>query len=819
MTGRPLKKRRLRPYRGLASPPFGLAEPDPSPPSSVASAPLTFLFGRFLNGLKLRLKLTSIALALCWLLPAAAAEPIRAIVVEGNRRIEKDAIVQSLLSKPGEDLRRSFVREDIRRVYRMGYFDRVDVYYDEGAQALKVVVAEKKVIRAIKFAGNKEKDTEDLEKETQVKAYAYVDENKVKEDVARLKTLYEAKGYYLVEITPEYKDVAEGEVELTYRVVENRKVKIERINFIGNKLYKDSELKAVMLTKEKGFLSFLTSSGTYQQEMLDHDRQQVWDHYRKHGYFRSSVSAPFVQMSPDRRSLTATFTVEEGEQYKFGAIDIDGELIRDKAELMKLLKSKEGAIASSADVVADMQKLSSLYADEGYAYANVIPQDRMDDAAKIVAFTFLIQPGEKVRIERIRISGNTSTRDKVIRREMQIAEGDEYDWTKIKQSKESLDRLSIFEEVKITTPKASSDDTVDLVVEIKEKQTGTISLGAGFSTLDSFQIIGKIEKRNVFGYGVDLIFDAQLGARTQIFNLQYRDEHFLDTKWGLTVNAFNIDRRYSSFDLTTRGASVGFDYPLYVRFLERWRLGLTYSIVDKILSNLSPTIENLFQGGVISSVTTGLSRDTRNRVFEPTKGSLLKISEEFAGSALGGDHSFSKTEFNARFFYPVGKWTPVPILEDAVFAVNFDAGYVAPLDAGDRVPLFERYFPGGILNLRGFPIRSLGPKIKIASSTDPGNFTTSDFVIGGNKQVILNAEYIFPLIKPANIKGVLFFDMGNAFDNGESPFTLAGQRQSVGFGIRWFSPIGPLRFEWGYPLDRKGGEKPSVFDFTIGSIF
>ena len=748
-----------------------------------------------------------------------AAEIVRSIEVEGNHRIESAAIVQNLLSKKGEDLRRAFVREDIRRVFAMGYFDQVDIFYDDSTQTLRVVVSEKKVIRSVKFLGNKEKDTEDLEKEVQVKAYSYVDENKVREDIARLKALYETKGYYLVEITPEYKDVENHEVELTYRIVENRKIKIERINFIGNKVFKDGELKKAMFTKEKGFLSFMTSSGTYQQEMLEQDRQILWDYYRRHGYFRSSVSAPFVKMSPDRRSLSVTFTIVEGDPYKFGKIDIDGELIKDKEELRKLVKSKEGNVASSADLQQDMQKLSSVYADEGYAYANVIPQEHFNEEEKTIDWTFVLQPGDKVRIEHIRISGNTSTRDKVIRREMQIAEGDQYHWTKIKQSKEALERLSIFEEVKVTTPKGSADDRVDILVEVKEKQTGTISLGAGFSTIDSFQIIGKIEKRNVFGYGVDLIFDAQVGARTQIFNLQYRDEHFLDSKWGLTVNAFNIERRFSSFNLTTRGASVGFDYPLYVNFLERWRLGMTYSIVDKTLSNINPSVENLFQGGVISSVTTSLSRDTRNRVFEPTKGTLLKVSEEIAGSALGGDHSFSKTEFNARFFYPVGKWTPIPVLGDAVFALNFDAGYVAPLDSGDRVPLFERYFPGGILNLRGFPIRSLGPKIKIASSTNPGEFTTSDFVIGGNKQVIFNAEYIFPIVKPANIKGVLFFDMGNAFDNGESPFTLAGQRQSVGFGIRWFSPIGPLRFEWGYPLDRKEGERSSVFDFTIGSIF
>jgi outer membrane protein insertion porin family len=197
----------------------------------------------------------------------------------------------------------------------------------------------------------------------------------------------------------------------------------------------------------------------------------------------------------------------------------------------------------------------------------------------------------------------------------------------------------------------------------------------------------------------------------------------------------------------------------------------------------------------------------------------MSISEEIAGGVLGGDNSFSKLEFDGRWFFPVLENSSAPIVGDSVFAFHVGAGYVAPLHDGDRIPLFERYFPGGILSLRGFNIRSLGPVIQVASSNDPTGFSTTDFTVGGNKELIVNAEYIFPIIKAANIKGVFFFDMGNAFDNGETMFTLAGQRYSTGFGLRWFSPIGPLRFAWGFPLDRKEDESLMVFDFTIGSLF
>ncbi len=379
--------------------------------------------------------------------------------------------------------------------------------------------------------------------------------------------------------------------------------------------------------------------------------------------------------------------------------------------------------------------------------------------------------------------------------------------------------MALFEEVQFSTPRGSGDDRVDIVIEVKEKQTGTFQIGAGFNTLESFQVIGSVEKRNLFGYGVDLTLQAQLGGRTQSFNLRYRDEWFLDSRWGLTLNAFNISRRYSNFDLTSRGFNMGLDYPLYVKGLKRLRAGFTYSLIDQNLSNLRPTVEQLFDGGLTSSITGSISWDTRDRVFEPTSGTLMRFTQEMAGGILGGNNVFSKTEFDGRWFFPLAPQSRMPVFGGSVFALRLNLGYVAPLSDGERVPLFERFFPGGIFTIRGFPIRSLGPKIQVASSNDPGAFTTTDFVVGGNKQVIFNAEYILPIVPVANIKWVFFFDMGNAFDNGESLFTLAGQRYSAGFGLRWFSPIGPLRFEWGFPLDRKEDESTVVFDFTIGSLF
>lgn len=750
---------------------------------------------------------------------AAFAQGISKIVVVGNKRIEKDAILSVMRLRKGFQLKPNRIQEDVQSIFSMGYFMDVQIFFHEKNGVLTVQVKEKTTIREVRFEGNEEEDTEDLESEIQTKPFSYVDENQIRQDVEKLQAYYDAQGRYLADIRSELKTLPSNEAILTFKIKEDRKVKIRRITFLGNTVFSDKKLKSIIRTKEKGFFSFLTGSGSYQQEFLAQDRQILRDFYGHHGYIKVKIGAPRVQLSPDKRSLSLTITIEEGEPYKVGNVGIDGTLIKPYDELFSEVTLKEGETVDTLKIQQDIAKLSNVYADEGYAYANVIPRDQYDEESKVVDISYFLQPGQKVRIERIQFKGNKSTRDKVLRREMQIREGEVYNITKIRQSRQNLERLALFEEVKLSTPRASSDDRVDIVVEIKERQTGTFSIGAGFNTLESFQVLGRVEKRNLFGYGVDLTLDAQIGSRTQAFNLQYRDEYFLDTKWGLRVNAFNINRRFSNFDLTSRGATIGFDYPLYVKALERVRAGLTYSLIDQRLSDLRPTVENLFQGGVTSSVTTSISRDTRNRVFEPSKGSLLRLTEEIAGGPFGGANAFSKTQFDGRWFFPAAPRSTLPLIGGSVFGLHLNTGYVAPIKDGDRVPLFERYFPGGILTLRGFTLRSLGPKIQVASSNDPSGFTTADFVVGGNKQLIFNAEYIFPIIRVANIKGVFFFDMGNAFDNGESLFTISGQRQSAGFGLRWFSPIGPLRFEWGFPLDRKEDESLVVFDFTIGSLF
>lgn len=747
----------------------------------------------------------------------AQSESISKVTITGNQRIESAAILNMIQSKPGL-LSKIQVQDDIRRLYASGYFHNIQVYQDGGE--LLFEVQEKKTIVEVKFEGYESEKVKDLEKQISVKKFTYLDKGKVQEDVDKIKAYYDTKGFYLAEVEPVFNEKDKNQIEVVYKITEYQKVMVRRIDFMGNQKFSSDDLKKVMRTREKGFLSFLTQSGKFQDDILAYDRQMVTEVYGQKGYINVKVNGPKIELSPDRRSLTLTFFVEEGDSYTVGSVDVGGELLsKTQEDLKKKIKIEGNEVANTVKIREDIFAISSLYADEGYAYANVIPNFEFFHDQKKVNITYLVQPGKQVTIREIKVSGNDSNRDKVILREMQITEGDLYNATKIRESKQNLDRLSLFQTVTLSTPKDSTGDYVDIVVQVEEKETGSFNIGAGFNTLESFQVIGRLEKRSIFGYGSDVTLNAQVGKRTQIFNLAYNDEYFLDTKWGMALNLFNISRRYTNFSLTSTGGTLGFDYPLYTKGLERIRAGLSYSLINQDLADLRPTVEKLFTGGLTSSVTFSLSRDTRNKVIDASEGTFLKLSEEIAGSALGGDNSFTKTELDARWFFPVLQKKRIHVISDSVIAFRINSGYVGPLEDGGKVPLFERYFPGGVFSIRGFQLRSLGPKISVATSNDVGSFATSDFVYGGNKQLIFNAEYIFPIIKPANINGVFFFDMGNAFDNGQSMFTLAGQRQSTGFELRWFSPLGPLRFAWGFPLDRTEDEKLLNFDFTFGSLF
>jgi len=758
----------------------------------------------------------------------------------GNRKVEDDAIRVNLRAVPGIILEQSILRDDVRAIWRMGFFEdiRVETIDSPEGVVLTFVLKEKPSIRKIFVSGHDEvgltkiNEVLDLERET------ILDLAKVKKNAEKIRDVYIERGFYMAEVTHEIKRTDSGDVDVYFRVEENTKVAVKRINFVGNKGLSEEQLRAVMLTKEGDFFSFLTSAGTYREEMFQRDLLLIHSLYLDEGYIDVQVDEPVMELSPDRQYLYLTIRLEEGERYKIGELDVAGDLIEEKSEYLKHLSATSGAQFSKSALTQDREAITESYKDRGFAYVNVVPVTDKDEETRTVDVTFEIERGSRVFIERINIRGNAKTRDKVIRREMRLYEGEPYSQTGLELSKRRINQLGFFDRVDLSVQRGSADDKMIVSVEVSERQTGAFQIGAGFSSFESFIAQAQISQNNLLGRGQQLTLQAQLSALRQLFLLNFQEPYFLDTRWTFGFQLFNQRRFFFSFIRDAIGGSLTWGY-----MLTDWvRLFLTYTLetvgvrtttagvfLTANLRNPIPqgSLANLLRSGVTSSVRVSLQHDTRDNRLFTTQGWFNTASAEFAEPAFFSENTFTRYQLATRFFYP--------ILGPIVFRSRVELGLIASRDP-EGVPLFERFFVGGIFDIRGFSPRSLGPRIQAPNSQNPDSSLQS-FVVGGNARVVGNFELEFPLVAKVGIKGVTFIDVGNAYNlesqycrwrpPGVHPsqdpcnvlFPLESLRTSWGFGFRWFSPIGPLRFEWGVPFSPLPGERPLVFEFTIGNFF
>ena len=726
---------------------------------------------------------------------AKSRELISKIGVKGNKRINTGAILVKIKSKVGEPVSLKKIRDDIKAIYNMGFFDdiRVDLTDTAAGKELTYIVKEKPRVREIQITGNKALKEDKIKEIITVKPNTILKRGVLQEDVERIKALYGSEGYYLAKVKYTLEPVGD-DVNVVFRIKEGNKVKIKRIEFLGNKVFTDRELKKVMRTKEYSLFFFWSKRGVFDEFLFDNDLNRILGKYFDNGYINADVSPSEIRLSDDKKWLFITINVEEGDQFKVGKVDIKGDIIKTRMELMEMIKTSPGSVFSRSVLGKDINKLSDLYADEGYAFVDVKPITKIDDKKKIVDITLDITKGEKVTIERIDISGNIRTRDKVIRREIELAEGDLYSITKLKRSKRNLTRLGFFDDVDITSEPGSAPDKMRLKVNVKERPTGSFSLGAGYSSVDNFIASLSISQNNLFGTGRRLIAEGTFSSSSKRYNISFTEPWLFDHPISAGFDLFRIDRDFPDFSRFSNGGDVRFGFNIYTDT----RLFLTYKLeeveVKDVSTNASLFIKEQEGRRLESSITNDIVRDTRNSLLDPTEGSVERLSIKFAGGFLGGDSYFIK------YIAQAGKYFPMP--KETTLFVRGTAGYVQPF--GNRsIPIYERFFLGGINTIRGFETRSVGPK-------DPG----TGEVIGGDKEIVLNLEYIFPLVKEQRIKGLIFFDAGNSYDVGD--FDLTDLRKGAGVGIRWLSPLGLLRLEWGYNLDRRDNEKASQFEFSIG---
>lgn len=750
--------------------------------------------------------------------PAARRTKIVRIAIVGQKKIEEDAIRNKLISKVGEPYSLKRIRKDVAALFKMGYFLNIEVDRSniKGGVVLTFKVQEKPSIMEIHYKGNDEVDDDEIAEVAGISAYEILDHAKVQEAIEKIEKLYEDKGFFLAKVKSHVQSVNRGQnVELTFHIEENEMVKVKNVHFIGVEKMSKAKLMAAMQTQEGGFFSFISDSGAFKQDVFDRDLQIIHYLYYNDGFVQAKVDRPQVYVSPDKKSISIAIRVNEGERFSIGSIDFIGDLLFDQSELSAAVENKEGVRFSYERLQKDLRALTAKYGDLGYAYTNVIPRTQIREKDRIVDITFEIDKGNKVYIGKINVKGNSKTRDKVLRRELRIREGELYNETRKRESEANIRRLGFFEEVQFntSTPKGRTD-LMDIDIKVKERNTGTITVGAGYSSFSGFVLNGQVNQTNLFGRGQKLGVSIDFSDKNELFNLNFTEPYFRDTEWSVGGDLYSKRRELTEYDDNRKGAALRIGHPLapYLRGV----IGYKWDDTDLELNEQTGD-PDLFDvdtaNGITSALTMSLIYDKRNDRFAPTDGIFGSMGVEYAG--IGGDLNYTKGSVNFRY-YKKAFW-------DVVWRNNISYGFVSS-NTGDEVPFNELFLLGGATTLRGFRWYTVGKRkysakaysqAVAASHPDPDTAAMRPF--GGKQQFYYNMEFQFPLIDEAGIKGVVFYDVGDAQDS----LDVSEFRSDVGFGFRWFSPIGPLRFEWGFPLDRKPefDEDSMNFQFAIGAPF
>jgi outer membrane protein insertion porin family len=801
-------------------------------------------------------------------------QPIVEIRFEGNRRVESEAMLLELDSSVGELVTSRKLATDLKRLWGLGYFDDVRVEGELGPRGVELtyVVVERPAVRKIVVEGNASVKLDDVNEVLDLEKNQVLDLGKVKANVEKVRGLYTERGFFLADVDYELRPVTDepGKVDIVFVIRESAEVVVRGITFVGNSAIPDAELRRVMFTRIGGYIGVITkkAGGVFNQDAFQQDFQNLRAYYGDKGYLDANPKDPELSLSADRRFVYLTVPIEEGPQYRVGQIRAKEVLAKGEQELFSERVLAEsispviapGDVASMGTISRIREDIERRYKDAGYANVNVNFDARQDRENLLLYMTMEVQKGELVYIERIEITGNEKTADKVIRRELLLAEGDLYSESGKEGSEFRVLRLGYFSDVSVSTSRGSADNKIVMTVEVTEQLTGTFQIGAGFSTIENFVLSAQVSQDNFLGRGVTVQLVAQLSSLRRLFNFSFFTRYFLDSRWNFILSVFNSSNIFPSFRRDSTGFRVSWGYPLprlqdLVFFagynFEYVDVGIgTGGTIGGIFSAGSlvnvpqqALITNLFADGFTSALEGRIRYDTRDNFLFPTRGMYHQLSGEFASRVFGSDNEFNRYLLDSRFYIPV-----IPSKQQfrawLVFKTRLQVGFVnSPTATG--VPIFERFFAGGMFGdggIRGFRLRGLGPKIKVQSSPDPTGVLVP-YDVGGNLLTAFNAELEFMIVPPANIKGVVFFDTGNTFnteplyctdqDPAQLPksdpcasFSFQDLRFSAGFGFRWQSPIGPLRFEWGFPLDRQRatdflprGEDPVVFEFNIGNSF
>lgn len=721
---------------------------------------------------------------------------IASIAPAGNERIDSGAILRKISAKPGDFYSPDALRKDLKSVFAMGYFDNVEIEVNDSPTGKEVIfrVQEKPLISSIAYVGLDELDEKDVSEAANIQVNTILNPSKLNDAIKRIKELYKSKGFYNFQATAKISYPTPQTAEVRFIVKEGEKMSIAGITFEGNTTFDDSELQDVIETSSWNWLSWITEAGILKMDVLQQDAARIGAFYNNHGFIEAKIGNPRVEEKDG--DLYITFIISEGPRYRLGTVDIEGDLIEDKDKMIGMLQVRHEKFLNRKVLRDDTLKLTDIYAEHGYAFAEVSPQINKSTKGKRVNITFKVNKGSLVYFNRVEIQGNTRTRDNVIRRDLLVKEGGVFDSKAIRHSTERLQRLGFFEEVNVTPQPTMNEDEMNILVDVKEKSTGQFSIGAGYSSSDKLMFMGEISEDNFMGLGTKLSLSASLSAVTTRFNLGYTDPRIFDSNVSAGVDAFNWERQYDDYTKDSWGGGFRLGHHLW----ERWRIFYGYTWSDTTLSDISENAsEYLLRSAdinITSAVRVSVSRDTRNRMFNPSSGSKNSLSVKYAG--LGGDAKFTKIEGVTSWYFGMPFST--------VFHAKGAAGQAFENEDG-KLPVYENFYLGGMNSIRGFKSSSISP-------LDPINGEK----YGGDKMWYSNLEVSFPLLTDAGLFGIVFTDFGNVYAEYED-WDFGDIKKSAGVGINWLSPMGPLRLVWGYNLDKQPGDEDASWDFAMGGNF
>lgn len=726
--------------------------------------------------------------------PGSPPKPIliRELTIEGNRRVQEAVILGRIRSAVGAAFSPSQTSEDLRSIFGLGFFDDVKLKVEdfEGGVKLTFIVVERPFVRDVEFAGNAKLSTSDLQEKITLKLGSVYNPVEVQRAREKLKEAYEDEGYFEVQITPDVEKFGDGDVKVVFSISEGRRITIDKIVLSGNTGLKDKQIKDVMATKER---QYFILRGTVQRQVLEEDLERIMGLYQDHGYVQARVERHDVVVDRDKAEVTITIHVVEGAQHRVGVVRFTGVSLLPEEELRRQLGIKTGDVFSRTALRDGVRNISDLYSTIGRASAEVLPRTEQQAATTTVDITVELIEGPEVYVERINITGNTRSEDRILRREVPFVEGDLFTLQKLQRARQRLVNLGYFDLVNVSTQPGTDKTRIIVNIEVTERPTGIFSIGGGFSSVDSFVGTLDISQNNFLGRGWQLSLRLRAGADAQQGIISFTEPWLFDRPLSAGFDLFNVKRQFTEYDYDSLGGSVRLSHP----FAEYWRWQTTYRLTNDDISDVDESADSTLKDEegtrLTSAVTLGLTRDSRDVVATPSRGGLTAITLDFAG--LGGDSQFVKTVMSTSYFKPI--WL------GHIVSGRLEGGYGFGW-SDEPLPVFERFYLGGPNSIRSFKARKISPV------DDEGTR------IGGTSEVLGNVEYIIPL--PFNFRVAAFFDIGNVYGF-NTKFDLTNTREAAGAGIRWQSPFGPIRVDYGINLDRRKGEDFGALQFSVGSPF